>query len=101
MMPDYGAFPLWDNAGMLDPSNLPLQSETIVRLRRWAREFERWIDWSNPGAWPNVPRDVLQTFEQEGRSLWEAVRSELGEGYEVWYRSELTGQEIPPDELEG
>src|SRR5437879_2630072 len=96
LMPDYCAFPLLRDGGMVHPSDLPLQSETVVRLTRWAAVFDSKLNWKDPNTTEPWLPDVLEAFEREGLSLWKQVRRELGPAYLVSYRSQLTGDELLP-----
>lgn len=88
-MADYDCFPLWYNepgkCGDINPESLPLSQSTNDRLDKWSDTFDGFLDWSDPGNSPKVPDDVWETFKQEGKELWQLLKLELGEDYEVSY----------------
>lgn len=95
---DYQCWPLWRPSGDdVDPHTLPLSTETIERLERWADTYDGWLDLSDPARSPTPSPKEKRAFEQEGRRLWKRLRQELGPDYEVVYHSETEGLLTEPD----
>lgn len=69
-------WPLWDDAGPLDPESVGLTRQLGLHLREWHSRWEflatRDIDWrwGNPEAQP--------AWEQEGDRLFSRLEAELG-----------------------
>ncbi|MGC9041752.1 MAG: hypothetical protein C0183_03975 [Roseiflexus castenholzii] len=105
LMADYAAYPLWwgepDLVGNIDPSTLPLSTETIARLMEWSARYDATLNKDDPAA-SGFPTDEEQrAFEDAGLELWRWVREELGAAYDVWYFSDRYQRLFShPDELE-
>lgn len=86
-MADYGCYPLWWNesnkCGDIDPESLPLSKSTINRLHEWSDTYNSFLNWDDPGNSPKVPDEVWEAFKQESRELWQLLKSELGEDYQI------------------
>jgi len=91
LMADFDCYPLWDldDAGDIDPASLPLISETIARLGKWQKSYDRIINWEDPASSDFASEEDRVAFEREGISLWQQLQKELGYEYQVVYKSEL------------
>lgn len=103
LMTDYNYYPLWDmdDVGDIEPWELPLSEETIERLLNWQKIYDGIIDWDDPASagFASVEEEIA--FEREGISLWQQLQKELGDEYEVVYKSQLLHRVVSHlDELE-
>jgi hypothetical protein len=98
LMADYGCDPLWwadvDKVGNIDPARLPLNKETINRLRKWANSYNATLNLQDPANSPDLSPEEEAAFEQEGISLWKQLQKELAPNYEVIYFSEQLRQVV-------
>lgn len=88
-MPDYYADPFWDleTEGMVDLDTLPLRGPTRGAVRRWAARWER-AAWAQlEEAADDIPEDELKALERDGLVVWERVRRELGDDWQVGWAS--------------
>jgi hypothetical protein len=91
LMADYDCWPLWwagdADPGNIDPATLPLRSETIARLEKWADAFDATLNRDDPAS-SEFPSDAaFEAFEAEGEELWQQLREELAPEYTVLYYS--------------
>jgi hypothetical protein len=105
LMPDYQCYPLWlsgnEGPANIDPATLPLSSETILRLERWANIFDNWMNLDDPASTPEPPDDEVAAFEDEGKALWKQLQLELGPTYHIFYKNGVHNQLlVNPNELE-
>ena len=103
LMADFDCYPLWDmdDAGDIDPTELPLSEETIERLLNWQKIYDGIIDWDDPASagFASVEEEIA--FEREGISLWQQLQKELGNEYQIVYKSQLLHRVVSHlDELE-
>lgn len=91
LMADFDCYPLWDmdDGGDIDPTDLPLSEGTIERLLNWQNIYEEIIDWDDPASAGFASKEEEIAFEREGISLWQKVQKELGDDYQVFYKSQL------------
>ncbi len=91
LMPDYDCFPLWemDDIGEINPNELPLSQETINRLMKWKKIYDKLLNVKDPASSDFVNEDERIAFEKEGIYLWKQLQKELENQYKVYYRSEL------------
>jgi hypothetical protein len=91
LMADFDCYPLWDrdDGGDIEPWELPLSEETIERLLNWQKIYDGIIDWDDPAAAGFANEQEEIDFEREGISLWQQLQKELGDEYEVIYKSQL------------
>lgn len=105
LMADYDCYPLWEheNNDLVDnpsPATLPLSSETIARLEKWADDYDSILNRSDPAlsGFPNKEQE--EAFEIEGINLWLKLKEELGTDYEIVYFSHKLQKTITdPNEL--
>ncbi len=94
LMAEYDAHPLWrygdtsEDVGNIDPANLPLCTETRVRLETWAELYTATLNWDDPPSSGFPSAEAEEAFEQEGVSLWKQLRHELAPNYTVVYFSQ-------------
>ncbi len=92
LMPDYCCSPLWgiapDNIGNIDPEKLPLSLTTLHRLKAYSEAYEADFNWDDPPESPEPTEAEIDTYEQEGISLWLQLQKELSPDYEVHYYSQ-------------
>ena len=90
MQPDYSCEPLWnlDTANFAYPEDLPLLTKTVERLKKWQNVYDHLLDLEEPFNIGFKTIENSQIFEQEGLSIAEQIQSELGDGYEIYYRNE-------------
>jgi hypothetical protein len=101
---DYGSWPIWDedDAGAIDPSDLPLNQETINRLHSWQASCDATLNHEFPQNSKFLSEEEENSFEQEGISLWNQLRHELEAEYQVTYQTYYKGNRYVlkhPDEL--
>lgn len=91
LMADFDCYPLWDmdDGGDIDPTDLPLSEATIERLLNWQNIYDGIIDWDDPASAGFASKQEERAFEREGISLWQKVQQELGDDYQVFYKSQL------------
>ncbi|WP_449417925.1 hypothetical protein [Phormidium nigroviride] len=104
LMPDYYCYPLWgldpDNIGDIDPEKLPLLPETINRLKAYSEAYQAGLNWDYPPDSPEPTKEEIESYEQEGISIWHQLRQELAPDYEVHYFSQKLRKVIGhPSEL--
>ena len=86
-MPEYGAWPIWEDeaVGNVNPDSLPVSAELRARLLRWAGDYDSTLDPDDPSD-SGFPSDgVAEAHDREGRELSRALAEELGAGYSVRY----------------
>jgi hypothetical protein len=95
LMADWAADPVWerdDETGrakcMLPLEALPLGPALAARLRGWARTHDEMFD--PPDEDVEVDPDRLSAWVEEGRELLPAMRTELGDGFDVRYHLDAT-----------
>ena len=95
LMSDYHCFPLWAMPGNVNPDDLPLSDELKSSLHQWATSFDRTLNHDYPpdSGFAN-PQDE-EAFEAEGLRLWQELRRELRDLYEVVYYSQQQSQILP------
>lgn len=90
-MPEYSSTSLWpdndkaraDFKMPIEYSTVGLSSELIQRLKRFDDRVMDIIDWSDPaGPSPLTKEEQIQLYN-EGKTLLEMVRAELGSDFEV------------------
>ncbi len=102
LMADYGCHPLWeygadgDLIATPDPAELPLAPNTINELKAWAAWFDTWVDLRDPYDSRRVLPEEERSFREAGRSLWRAMRDELGSSYRVLYFE--SGRVLEPEQ---
>ncbi|MEG4021262.1 hypothetical protein [Microcoleus sp. S13C4] len=91
LMADFDCYPLWDmdDGGDIDPTDLPLREATIERLLNWQNIYDGIMDWDDPASAGFASKQEEIAFEREGISLWQKVQKELGDDYQVFYKSQL------------
>ncbi|MDB9514370.1 hypothetical protein PN499_24520 [Kamptonema animale CS-326] len=91
LMADFDCYPLWDidDAGDIDPTELPLSEETIERLLNWQKIYDGIIDWDDPALAGFASEQEKIAFEREGISLWQQLQKELGDEYQVVYKNQF------------
>lgn len=98
LMTDYQCWPLWyaeGKVGNINPEELPLDAETIARLQSWAKAYDRTLNLDEPlDESCRFSEQELKDFEQEGISLWQKIREELGSDYEVIYHSQKLHKDV-------
>jgi len=96
LMADYNCSPLWDmEDGLeLDIDCLPLSCQTKKRLMKWAETYDQTLNLEDPSisGFKNVSYE--RAFECEGRKLWQIIKDELMQHYNVSYFSEMESKLI-------
>jgi hypothetical protein len=89
LIPDYECFALWDIDGVenVDPANLPISSDLKERIRRWEDAYNNTLNQDDPSASGFRNSNEENSFDREGRLIWEELKKELGESYDVRYFS--------------
>ena len=89
LMPDYECFALWDIDGVenVDPARLPISGGLKERIGRWEDEYDNTLNQDDPTASGFRSLDEENSFDREGRLIWEELKKELGESYDVRYFS--------------
>jgi hypothetical protein len=91
LMPDYHCFPLWKAGGEIgnvDPDDLPLTSDLNAALRAWASVYDKTLNQEYPPDSGFISPDKEESFETEGKRLWNELQAELGDAYKVVYYSQ-------------
>ena len=93
LMADYQSWPLWwsgnEGSGNIEPKSLPISAETVERLNRWSNVFDTQLNLDDPSTIQPLQGIRLNRFESEGIALWQKLREELSDAYEVVYFSSL------------
>jgi hypothetical protein len=103
LMADFDCYPLWDmdDGGDIDPTELPLSEATIERLLNWQKIYDGIIDWDDPASAGFASEQEEIAFERKGISLWHQLKKELGDDYQIFYKSQLQQRVVSHlDELE-
>jgi hypothetical protein len=91
-MSDYGAgWPLFDDRGALEPSDLDLPAELVARLHAWQEHFEQRFHYDR--GWQSTEDAVV--YAREGRQLQRLLTAET----DGWARVELDLWPVPPDDV--
>ena len=85
LMAEYGYCTLWDEYGAVNQETFPLSPQTKQRLLAWAKIYHESLNWHDPLATEPWSQEKRKAFEEEGRSLWDQLRHELGNEYDVTY----------------
>jgi hypothetical protein len=98
LMADFDCYPLWDmdDGGDIDPTDLPLSEATIERLLNWQKIYDGIIDWDDPASAGFASLKEEIAFERKGISLWCQLKRELGDDYQVFYKSQLHQRVLNP-----
>ena len=90
LMADYDCFPLWEQteAGIrnIDPSELPISPALRDALDAWAKRYDDILDRDDPRQSGFRTMEDQVAFENDGRTLLERLKMELGESYNVHLR---------------
>ncbi len=81
LMADYCAFPLWRREGGIGPDDLPLSTELVEALQRWADTFDQLP--TSDFEWPS--QAAHDAFVHEGHRLKWWLQNELGPEWTVEY----------------
>jgi hypothetical protein len=105
LMADYFSYPLWgldnDNIGGINPHELPLSEETIAKLEQWSQIYNNILNCDDPASSSFKTIEDQANFEVKGIKLWEKLRQELGQEYNVKYHSIILHRVVSdPRELE-
>ncbi|MEG4958853.1 MULTISPECIES: hypothetical protein [unclassified Microcoleus] len=100
LMADFDCYPLWDmdDGGDIAPTELPLSEATIERLLNWQKIYDGIIDWNDPASAGFATIKEERAFERKGISLWCQLKRELGDDYQVFYKSQLHQRVLNPYE---
>ena len=84
-MADYSADPLWDleSEAMVALERLPLTEATRASVRAWASRWEAIASSEFDLVAAEVPKEACATLERDGRAVWQQVRRELGDDWQV------------------
>jgi hypothetical protein len=89
LMPEYHAFPLWeereDGAGNVSPDELPLSPELRAALADWAAAYDGTLNQDYPPGSGFASPAEEEAFEAEGRRLEKELQAQLGPAYRVVY----------------
>jgi len=87
---EYEYYALWDleEAEYLEGSDLPLTQSLVDRLSKWQADYDATLDLEEPYNTGFKTLEARKAFEQEGLEIAEQMQSELGDGYEIYYRNE-------------
>lgn len=88
-MPDYECFALWDidEIENIDPAKLPISDSLKERIGRWEDAYDKTLKQDDPTASGFENPSEEAEFDNEGKLIWEAMKKELGEGYNICYFS--------------
>jgi hypothetical protein len=87
LMTDYDCFPLWeildDGLVNLDPRTLPISEKLICSLKNWTDKYDSTLDLSDPinSAFASIQDE--ESFNREGKLLYQCLKKELGDNFEV------------------
>jgi hypothetical protein len=100
LMPEYMAFPVWedfdDGTADIDPAELPLSPGLKKDLMDWAEEYEATYDDDHPGnSGFGTPEDQMG-FDRRGRELWQRLADQLRGVANVSYYSIADERLHPP-----
>lgn len=87
LMADYDCLPLWgtsaEDVGEVDPADLPISTELVADLGRWAAVFDATLDRDEPLRSGFGSPEAAAAFRAEGERLADRLRTELGEGWRI------------------
>ncbi len=90
LMADYQCYPLWWDEptrwGDINPATLPLDAETILRLKKWADAMNATLTLADPASSGFPTQQEKEAFEQEGIEIFMLLEEELASEYEVSYQ---------------
>jgi hypothetical protein len=89
LMPDYECFALWDidNVENVDPAVLPISDILKKRISKWEEAYDSTLNQEDPPASGFQSPEDERSFDTEGRLIWEELKKELGESYDIRYFS--------------
>ena len=89
IMPEYECFSLWDvgSSDNIDSALLPITDDLKERIMSWEVAYDATLNQDNPTA--SGFRDAAEesAFDNEGRLIWEKLKNELGDSYDITYFS--------------
>lgn len=90
-MADYRCWPLWEaepgQVDNIDPADLPIDADLRDALIAWSERFDSSLNWDDPGGPGNFSDADWAAFQTEGVALAERLRTTLGPGWTVTYKS--------------
>jgi hypothetical protein len=92
LVADYQCFPLWKangEVGNINPDDLPLTDDLKTMLRNWSASYDRTLNQDYPPDSAFSSPAEEETFEDEGKRLWQELQEQLGTNYKVIYKSIL------------
>lgn len=87
MAADYYAFPLWDSdaGGVVDASSLPISTDLVARLQKWADRYDATLNLDDPRESGFSSPDEETAFTRDGKILAGELQVELGPEFDVRY----------------
>lgn len=97
LMAEYGCSPLWvlEDGDLLStpaPEDLPVSRALIEDICRWRDAFEATYDADDPRESGFGTKELWVAFDTEGQRLHRELKSELGDEWDIEYKSYVTGQ---------
>ena len=92
LMADFQCFPLWEYADSdlidnVSPENLPLTTTLKADLLEWASAYDKTLNPDYPPESGFASLEDEENFENEGKRLWNELKSQLGTDYKVVFFS--------------
>lgn len=92
LMAEYGrCLPLWDiEEGLLvEEGSLPISDALTSELFAWAEWYDQCLNFEDPASSGFRSDAELENFERQGITLWEKLKTELSDGHQIFYFSEV------------
>jgi hypothetical protein len=85
LMADYHSHPLWEaspgQVGNIDPATLPISSELVAQLAKWARMYDATLNPADPVSSGFKSEQEQAEFKRLGCEIGERLKDELGPEY--------------------
>lgn len=87
LMADYHSYPIWEDSehgtSNVNPVDLPISSELRDDLNKWAKQYDDTLNQDDPLQSGFPTPEAEADFKNEGVTLLDKLKIELGEGYSL------------------
>ncbi|TAM94088.1 MAG: hypothetical protein EPN39_18420 [Chitinophagaceae bacterium] len=91
IMPDYGCFPLWiigkERVENIDPKQLSISKPLQQLVLDWQKRFDPTLNKDNPLNSGFKSHSEENSFDEDGKVIWQRLIAELGDLYVIKYFS--------------
>ena len=101
LLAEFACWPTWDyedaelteNYGPVDPNTLPISDSLKLDVIEWNREYQKLLDWSDPGSSGFKSTKTERSFYERGRVLADKIAQQMNNTIVV-YTDGITGRNI-------